>query len=243
MKLCDICETENETFVDTCILCGGELAEEVTNPTQPELLAVSEPDPAHPSPDPVQDPVVDPQQVPGNAPIFPTTPMETQSPDAGFHAPPGSHAPTAIPPTQPSGQLMPGSYADSQAGGQTLGQQNTISQFSEPPPPGTLCLIVYFQRQPALYVPIVYDEMLIGRNDPASNAYPDIDLTPFDPELAISRKHAYLYREGDAYYIYPISNSGTQVNQEMVDIGVKKRLKENDVLILSGRLAIRFAHT
>lgn len=102
-------------------------------------------------------------------------------------------------------------------------------------------MIVYFQRRPALYFPVVYDEILIGRTDPASNSYPDLDVTPFDPELAISRKHSYLYREGDKYYIYPISNSGTQVNQEMVDIGVKKLLKEGDVVILSGRLAIRFA--
>lgn len=113
--------------------------------------------------------------------------------------------------------------------------------LQEPPPPGTLCLIVYFKRRPALYFPVLYDELLIGRTDPASNSYPDLDVTPYDPELAISRKHAYLYREGTNYFIYPISNSGTQVNQEMVDIGAKKKLKEGDVVILSGRLAIRFA--
>ncbi|MEM1008410.1 MAG: FHA domain-containing protein, partial [Myxococcota bacterium] len=126
--------------------------------------------------------------------------------------------------------------------------QSPPSSFTQPniqdiPPTGTLCLIIYFQRKPALYFPIAYDEVLIGRTDPASNAYPDLDLTPFDPDLAISRKHTYIYREQDRYYIYPISNSGTQVNQEMVDIGTKRQLVEGDVLILSGRLAIRFART
>lgn len=111
----------------------------------------------------------------------------------------------------------------------------------EVPPPGTLCLIVYYKRRPALYFPVVYDEILIGRTDPASNAYPDLDVTPFDPDLAISRKHSYLLRESNQYYIYPISNSGTQVNQEMVDIGTKRLLTEGDVVILSGRLALRFS--
>lgn len=189
MIICPICETEHETWLEECILCGGPLPQQVISEPQTESTGPS----TVPSP-PIEAPVEEPPTAEPQAPPEPSAP-----PQVVGHTP------------------------------------------DDPPPPGTLCLIVYFKRRPALYFPVIYDEILIGRTDPASNSYPDLDVTPYDPELAISRKHAYLYREEDAHYIYPISNSGTQVNQEMVDIGAKKRLKEGDVVILSGRLAIRFA--
>lgn len=168
-------------------------------------------------------------------PPAPPAHIPTQPPPPVVQAQAQDHASTGVIPSL-SASAPPAAPTPPES---TPGPANPIP--NEPPPPGTLCLIVYFKRRPALYFPVIYDEILIGRTDPASNSYPDLDVTPYDPELAISRKHAYLYREGENAYIYPISNSGTQVNQEMVDIGAKKKLNEGDVVILSGRLAIRYA--
>ncbi|MCB9643309.1 MAG: FHA domain-containing protein [Myxococcales bacterium] len=254
MIICPVCETENEAHEEFCILCGAKLHQQIeVFPTTTSFTSEIESalDDLLPLPEEL------PEEAPSTSPNQPTLahqeeinlaysqpnlpqpfgggrPMATRSPEMGApfdaeidhddHDLSTQHfrptAPTVAPP-----QARPQSY-------------NT-----EIPAPGTLCLIVYFQRRPALYFPVIYDELLIGRTDPASNAYPDLDLTPFDPDLAISRKHTYIYREQGAYFIYPISNSGTQVNQEMVDIGTKKLLKEGDVIILSGRLAIRFARS
>lgn len=239
MILCPICQTENDNASVECILCGAPL---------PETPASAAQKPASPSmtsghfsfaPSAAQEPPrVSPSQQNLLAPLSPIP----------FSQPIVVHSPVAQAPQSSGGRLISHVVVPTEAQQTTRSPEQTVPSPSssvldpvEIPPSGTLCLIVYFQRRPAFYFPVVYDEILIGRTDPASGAYPDLDVTPFDTDLAISRKHSYLYREQNDYYIYPISNSGTQVNQEMVDIGTKRKLKEGDVLILSGRLAIRFA--
>ncbi len=87
---------------------------------------------------------------------------------------------------------------------------------------------------------MVNDETLIGRYDPVSGSYPELDLTEFDKDSCISRKHAYIYRQGGKYFIYPVSNAGTQLNQTLVDMGSKKELSNGDVVILAASLAMKF---
>jgi Double zinc ribbon/FHA domain len=48
----------------------------------------------------------------------------------------------------------------------------------------------------------------IGREDPVSNVYPDIDLTPFDPDYTASRRHAQLALNG----AQPVLTSVTRTN-------------------------------
>ncbi len=266
MITCPICQSENEVGFTECILCGAPLpTEEETNAeaapslqTPEEVVAPSAPAQAPSPPLPLEPSPLASGPTPAQAGPAMTVPPPSLMQDS-------SHLLSSLP-TSSSGSSTPHSAMDPIVSTQpapiyeqshlptpeeipqtTRSPEHTVptSQAEIPaqpviPPSGTLCLIVYFERRPAYYLPVIYDEILIGRTDPASNAYPDMDVTPFDPELAISRKHCYLYREGEEYFIYPISNSGTQVNQEMIDIGTKKRLHEGDVIILSGRLAIRF---
>src|ERR1051326_7059119 len=42
---------------------------------------------------------------------------------------------------------------------------------------------------------------LVGRTDPQSNISPDIDLSRFDPETKISRRHARIFREGATFLL------------------------------------------
>lgn len=243
MITCPICQTDNDTSATDCILCGAPLPETPASSSQkPASSAMTSGVP------PFSPKLHQEANYFTPAPLSPSQQNLTAPPlvhphpsgPANLHVAPSpmqdrliSHitSPTDVPSSTRSPELtMP----------TTPSQSNMVAEV---PAPGTLCLIIYFQRRPAFYFPVIYDEIMIGRTDPASNAYPDLDVTPYDTELAISRKHCYLYRENNDYYIYPISNSGTQVNQEMIDIGTKRRLKEGDVLILSGRLAIRFART
>lgn len=265
MIICSICQTENHHERAECLLCGAflEQAEESHQSTETapaSKLTDHKGDEALATVDPIDSPVehilgdllekkdqrdaIPPttsEQVVANAQIslseqsrYNLSSLPQYAVDSVFQsdrilfANQSLHTPDQV--TRSPEQSVP-----------QISSQSMSQEGMEQPAPGTLCLIVYHNRRPAYYFPVMYDETLIGRKDPTSNAYPDLDVTPFDTELAISRKHCFLYREKDEYFIYSISNSGTQVNQEMIEIGTKKHLKEGDVIILSGRLAIRFA--
>jgi serine/threonine protein kinase len=56
------------------------------------------------------------------------------------------------------------------------------------------------------------DENLVGRRDPVSNIFPEIDLSKFDPQTKISRKHARIWREGTNFLVEDLgSSNGTIV--------------------------------
>lgn len=101
-------------------------------------------------------------------------------------------------------------------------------------------LTVYLNRQPVLRHAIETDEVLIGRRDPVADAYPDLDLTEFDPDAHVSRKHAYVYRQNKNYTLYAISNAGTQLNSELLELGDRRPLSNGDVVVLAGKIAMKF---
>ena len=56
------------------------------------------------------------------------------------------------------------------------------------------------------------DENLVGRRDPVSNIFPEIDLSKFDPQTKISRRHARIWREGAHFLVEDMgSSNGTMV--------------------------------
>jgi serine/threonine protein kinase len=57
---------------------------------------------------------------------------------------------------------------------------------------------------------------LIGRTDPASTIFPNVDLSRFDPERKISRRHARVWRDGDTFLVEDLySSNGTIVNESI----------------------------
>jgi eukaryotic-like serine/threonine-protein kinase len=55
------------------------------------------------------------------------------------------------------------------------------------------------------------DSNLLGRRDPMSNIFPEVDLSKFDPQTKISRKHARIWREGDVYMLEDLGSSNGTV--------------------------------
>ncbi len=51
------------------------------------------------------------------------------------------------------------------------------------------------------------DNNLIGRRDPMSNIFPEVDLSKYDPQTKISRRHARLWREGDTFMVEDLGSS------------------------------------
>ncbi|MDQ3062947.1 MAG: protein kinase [Acidobacteriota bacterium] len=51
------------------------------------------------------------------------------------------------------------------------------------------------------------DENLVGRRDPQSNIFPEVDLSKYDPQTKISRRHARIWREGSEFMVEDLGSS------------------------------------
>lgn len=72
----------------------------------------------------------------------------------------------------------------------------------------------------------------IGRADPMSGIEPDVDLTPIDPKMTTSRRHAAISFDGSAFHIVELrATNGTFVN------GVRLQ-PENAVRLLGGEQVV-----
>src|SRR6185369_4469476 len=65
------------------------------------------------------------------------------------------------------------------------------------------------------YLSLPKDINMVGRRDPNRGINPDVDLTPFDKEGKVSRRHAFIHREGDQFFLLDFgSTNGTFINDE-----------------------------
>jgi tRNA A-37 threonylcarbamoyl transferase component Bud32 len=88
------------------------------------------------------------------------------------------------------------------------------------------------------------DNNLLGRTDPHSNVFPEIDLSRFDPETKVSRRHARIWREGETFLLEDLGSvNGTVINDSIrlaprqprvLDSGDKLRLGETTLHFLLG---------
>jgi eukaryotic-like serine/threonine-protein kinase len=88
------------------------------------------------------------------------------------------------------------------------------------------------------------ESSLVGRSDPHSNIFPEVDLSRFDPQTKISRRHARIFRKGDVYLIEDLGSvNGTIVNDNVrlaphqpraLESGDRLRLGETTLHFLIG---------
>jgi hypothetical protein len=152
-----------------------------------------------------------------------------------------------IPPQRPAAPStdMPGSaaadqgiivLADRPAGSPVEGA--AAEPYNEPSPNPRLLI------EPAgmpLPLPADRDAYVIGREDPASGSYPDVDLVPYGGEEGgVSRRHAQISRRGSAFFIEDLNSVNyTFVNRQKLAAGVAHPLRDGDEIRL-GRVFMRF---
>ncbi|MFL6469004.1 MAG: protein kinase domain-containing protein [Pyrinomonadaceae bacterium] len=51
------------------------------------------------------------------------------------------------------------------------------------------------------------EENLLGRRDPMSNIFPEVDLSKYDPQTKISRRHARIWKQGDRFLVEDLGSS------------------------------------
>jgi pSer/pThr/pTyr-binding forkhead associated (FHA) protein len=80
----------------------------------------------------------------------------------------------------------------------------------------------------------------LGRLDPASNIFPDVDLTPDGVQAqGVSRRHASIFKQRAAVVVEDLGSiNGTFVNGKRLDPYLPETLKDGDILQL-GRLLIK----
>jgi pSer/pThr/pTyr-binding forkhead associated (FHA) protein len=80
---------------------------------------------------------------------------------------------------------------------------------------------------------------LIGREDPVSGVYPEVDLTPHGGEDGgVSRRHARLLVEGGQYFVEDLNSTNfTFVNKQKVAPKSRHLLNDGDE-IRCGRVAL-----
>jgi pSer/pThr/pTyr-binding forkhead associated (FHA) protein len=76
------------------------------------------------------------------------------------------------------------------------------------------------------------DEVVIGREDPISDVFPDLDLTNLGGmDKGVSRKHAVIHRAGADYTVEDMgSTNGTFVNKKKIQPHAPQAIKPGDEL-------------
>jgi len=73
-------------------------------------------------------------------------------------------------------------------------------------------------------------ETTIGRKDPVTGIYPDIDLTPVDSQRSVSRRHAKIYRRGSKFFFGEEigTMNATFLNGHRLETGVPAEIRPGD---------------
>jgi pSer/pThr/pTyr-binding forkhead associated (FHA) protein len=85
-------------------------------------------------------------------------------------------------------------------------------------------------------------QAIVGRGDPVSNFFPDIDLNPFGAiENGVGRRHMRLFIQGGQVLIEDMdSTNGTLLNSQKLTARQPQPLRDGDQIVV-GKLLLRFS--
>ncbi|MCL6511437.1 MAG: zinc-ribbon domain-containing protein [Anaerolineae bacterium] len=115
---------------------------------------------------------------------------------------------------------------------------------AEPPAPPTVSTslrLISSNGTTIHFPPNQANAWLIGREDPVNNIHPDIDLTPYDPDRTVSRRHArIMLTAGNQPTIVSITTTNwTRINGTRIETGQPVLLCSGDRIEL-GRCMVTF---
>jgi eukaryotic-like serine/threonine-protein kinase len=82
------------------------------------------------------------------------------------------------------------------------------------------------------------DDNLLGRRDPMSNIFPEVDLSKYDPQTKISRRHARIWREGDRFLVEDLGSSNGTVLTRTSSESIRLTPRQPQVLAAGDRLRL-----
>lgn len=245
---CPACGAEVGPDEAFCANCGASLAQP---PIPPELVPEEEAEPATVVEEAVPAPEAEPE--PAREEEAPAAEMEpAPSPEA---APPSPAVEAAAPPAAApavavalacpacGAEVEPGDKFCSNCGAMQEPAAAAVAVEAAPMPPpsppaavGPRLVVVASGAE----IPLpAGDEVLIGREDPVSGIYPDVDLTPHEGEEGgVSRQHARLIVEGGSLFVEDLDSTNfTFVNKQKLAPKTRHPLNDGDE-IRCGRVAL-----
>jgi hypothetical protein len=172
-------------------------------------------------------PVPPPPSSAGVPPQSAYPPPQPSSPQAGRLTPPAGSPPPAQPSyTPPSAGVPAPSYTPPVSGG----MRSTLA-------PARLVAVA---TGAVLALPSV-SQAVVGRADPVSKFFPDIDLNPYGAlDQGVGRRHVRLFVLGAQVMVEDLdSTNGTEVNGQRLAPRQPRALVTGDTLVI-GKLALRF---
>jgi len=205
MIKCSECGYENMDGLDYCDGCGAKLAAAAGSSAAPPSTFEVKPD----SPEVLQ--------------ADPNAPASARNAISDTGSTPGAEAPTAEAPQSeaPTGEIKPEAAPES-------------ATAAAAGAPFKAKLSVVRGGRKGQEFPLEDGNNLIGRWDPETGSFPEVDLDADDPEAKISRKHALLRIDGGKITIEDIGSlNGTYVNrQPRLSPGSPAEIKSGDEVII-----------
>jgi pSer/pThr/pTyr-binding forkhead associated (FHA) protein len=101
--------------------------------------------------------------------------------------------------------------------------------------------LVIQESQISLPIPAGKQEIILGREDPVSGVFPDIDLDPYGGhEAGVGRRHARLVIKGGQVYLEDLDSvNGTAINRQRIPAHQSVPLVSEDEIRL-GKMALRY---
>jgi hypothetical protein len=150
---------------------------------------------------------------------------------------PTGYAPAAPFPSSSQQVGAPPSYSQA-----PMGQAPAAPNYSYAPARTLTASLVITQPPPPATLQIPNrGELIVGRSDPQSNSYPDVDLGPYGGlDLGISRRHFRLTRNGDHFYLEDLNAlNGSIVNGQRIPPYTLHPLRSGDRITL-GKMEMTF---
>ncbi len=82
------------------------------------------------------------------------------------------------------------------------------------------------------------DDNLLGRRDPMSNIFPEVDLSKYDPQTKISRRHARIWREGSNFMVEDLGSSNGTILTRASAESFRLAPKQPQVLSAGDRIRV-----
>ena len=221
---CGEAVTAGEGF---CANCGASLVpappEPVAEEASPEPEPVAEEAPSvEPEPAPVaEEAPPEPESAPGPAPVTEVAPPEPEP------APVPAEAPTC---PACGSEIEAGDAFCSACGFALQAAAAEVPPAEAPPAPAPAGpRLVMVDSGAEIPLP-AGEEIVVGREDPVSGIYPDIDLTPHGGEEGgVSRQHARIVLEGGSYFVEDLDSTNfTFVSKQKLTPKVRQQVGDGD---------------